>query len=200
MSAKRHRDSKPNAVPEKPLEPAAEVASPADAAPAAALPEELAASAEGASAAGEAEAGAELAALSQDRERLLRLLADRDNQVKRMEREQEREAQRLRGDLALLLLPVLDDLERALAQLPADEDAAHGDGLRLIARRFQEQLAAFGLTPIAALGERFDPRCHEALVQLPATEAEKGTVIQELQKGYRLGELLIRPAKVAVAG
>ena len=202
MSAKRHRNPTPGAAPEQPLDVAPEAAPSADAAPAAALPDELAAGAAPPplSVAGEDEAGAELAALSQERERLLRLLAERDNQVKRMERDQEREAQRLRGDLALLLLPVLDDLERALAQLPADEDAAHGDGLRLIARRFQEQLAAFGLTPIAALGERFDPRWHEALVQLPGTEAERGTVIQELQKGYRLGELLIRPAKVAVAG
>jgi molecular chaperone GrpE len=143
-----------------------------------------------------------LAALGQEREQLLRLLAERDNQVKRMQRDQEREALRLRGDLALLLLPVMDDLERALAQLPpaGEEDLGHAEGLRLIAQRFQDLLAAFGLEPVAALGERFDPRFHEAVVQLPVADAERGTVIQELQKGYRLGELLIRPAKVAVAG
>ena len=159
--------------------------------------------AEGELPAAPAEATAEaLAILSQEREQLLRLLAERDNQVKRMERNQEREALRLRGDLALLLLPVLDDLERALAQLPpaGEEDDGHAAGLRLIAQRFQDLLAAFGLEPIPALGERFDPRLHEAVVQLPAADVEKGTVIQELQKGYHLGELLIRPAKVAVAG
>jgi len=198
MSGKRHREpaasaaAEPTPAGETPADSSAEFTpeAPGDAAQSAAAPAELAGTADA------------LAVLAAERERLLRLLAERDNQVKRMQRDQEREALRLRGDLALLLLPVLDDLERALAQLPpeGEEGTAHAEGLRLIAQRFQDLLAAFGLEPIAALGERFDPRLHEALVQLPSTEAEKGTVIQELQKGYRLGELLIRPAKVAVAG
>jgi molecular chaperone GrpE len=187
MNHRRDRESHPS--------PAAEPsAAPAEAAPPVAGDPAAAPSADAAEDA--------LAVLAQERDRLLRLLAERDNQVKRMERDQEREAQRQRGELALLLLPVLDDLERALALQPpeGEEGAGHAEGLRLIAQRFQDLLAVFGLDPIVAVGQRFDPRLHEALVQLPATEIEKGTVIQELQRGYRLGELLIRPAKVAVAG
>jgi molecular chaperone GrpE len=208
MSGKRHREPAPGSDAERTaaaeagaaaadLEAAALAPAPAEAA-AAALAERAAV----AQAQALAEANEALIALADERERLLRLLAERDNQVKRVQRDLERDALRQRGELALLLLPILDDFERALAQLPAEAEAgsAHADGLRLIAQRFQELLAAFGLTPIAALGERFDPRVHEAVVQLPGGDAEKGTVIQELQRGYRLGELLIRPAKVAVAG
>ncbi|MCB1163387.1 MAG: nucleotide exchange factor GrpE [Candidatus Krumholzibacteriia bacterium] len=140
------------------------------------------------------------ALLQDERDRLLRLLAEADNQVRRMQREQEREAARLRGELVERLLPVVDDFDRALEQLPADDEAPHAAGVRLIAQRLEELLAAFGVEPIAALGERFDPRVHEALIQLPNTDAEKGVVVQELQRGYRLGEHVIRPSKVAVAG
>jgi molecular chaperone GrpE len=140
------------------------------------------------------------AALEAERDRLLRLLAEADNQVRRMQREREREAARLRGELVERLLPVVDDFDRALEQLPADDEAPHAAGIRLIAQRLQELLGAFGVEPIAALGERFDPRVHEALIQLPNTDAEKGVVVQELQRGYRLGEHVIRPSKVAVAG
>ncbi|MBM4117273.1 nucleotide exchange factor GrpE [bacterium] len=198
MSGKRQRETPPEAAagsaeaakaaerrdaagaPETPAEPAPEAAVAAPAVEVLALTERL-------------------AALSGEQDRLLRLLAERENQVKRMERDQERERLRLQGELVGALLPLADDLERALGLLEA-EAAAHAEGLRLIAQRLEALLAAFGLEPIAALGERFDPRLHEALVQLPATEAEKGTVIQELQRGYRLGERVIRPAKVAVAG
>lgn len=143
---------------------------------------------------------ARFAALEGERDRLLRLLAEADNQVRRMQREREREAARLRGELVERLLPVVDDFDRALEQWPADDEAPHAAGVRLIAQRLQELLGAFGVEPIAALGERFDPRVHEALIQLPNTDAEKGVVVQELQRGYRLGEHVIRPSKVAVAG
>lgn len=198
MSGKRHPESAPEPAPQ----PAAESAP---------MPAEAEAQADAAARA-EADAGARaeadaearavaerFAALGAEQDRLLRLLAERENQVKRMERDQERERLRVQGELVGALLPLLDDLERALAQLD-DESPAHAEGLRLIVQRFAGLLAAFGLEPIAALGERFDPRFHEALIQLPATDAEKGTVIQELQRGYRLGERVIRPAKVAVAG
>lgn len=213
MSAKRQRDAQPDAAPPAaaPAAPDAEPVAAESAAPAAdspcaetAAPAADAARAEAAAlsaaAAEAATQAAALAALTEERERLLRQLAERDNQVKRFQRDQERDLQRLRGELALLFLPVLDDLERALAQPAGEAEAAQGEGLRLIAQRFQSALAACGLEVIPALGERFDPRVHEALLQLPGVDAEKGTVIQELQKGYRLGDLVIRPAKVAVAG
>jgi len=201
MSGKRHPESAPEPAPT----PAESAPTPAEADAAAQAGAAARAEAE---AAAEAEAEAEaaaravaerLAALGAEQDRLLRLLAERENQVKRMERDQERERLRVQGELVGALLPLLDDLERALEQLDA-ESPAHAEGLRLIAQRLAGLLAAFGLDPIAALGERFAPRFHEALIQLPATDAEKGTVIQELQRGYRLGERVIRPAKVAVAG
>lgn len=188
MSGKRHPESAPEPVPAEAAATSAETEAQA-----------LAEAEADEAAQAETRAIAErLASLTAEQDRLLRLLAERENQVKRMERDQERERLRLQGELVGALLPLLDDLERALAQL--DAEAAHAEGLRLIAQRLEGLLAAFGLEPIAALGERFDPRVHEALIQLPATDAEKGTVIQELQRGYRLGERVIRPAKVAVAG
>lgn len=194
MSGKHHPEPAPEPTPASATEPVA----PETAAEASA--ESAAAAAPPTEAETEARALAErLAALGAEQDRLLRQLAERENQVKRMERDQERERLRLQGELVGALLPLLDDLERALAQLDA-ESPAHAEGLRLITQRLEGLLVGFGLEPIVALGERFDPRFHEALIQLPATDAEKGTVIQELQRGYRLGERVIRPAKVAVAG
>lgn len=143
---------------------------------------------------------AELATLRAESDRLLRLLAERDNQLRRVRREQERDLERFRGELVEKLLPVIDDFQRALEQLPEGDDSGLAEGLRLVAGRLEESLAELGLEPIEAVGATFDPRFHEALLQLPNTDAEKGVVVQELQRGYRLGERVIRPSKVAVAG
>ncbi len=150
---------------------------------------------------GEAESeNPELEAARAESDRLLRLLAERDNQLRRVRREQERDLERFRGELVEKLLPVIDDFQRALEQLPEDDDSGLAEGLRLVAQRLEESLSDLGLEPIEAVGEVFDPRFHEALLQLPNTDAKKGVVVQELQRGYRLGERVIRPSKVAVAG
>ncbi len=95
--------------------------------------------------------------------------------------------------LILELLPVLDDLERALANVPADESASPWvEGVRLVERKFRAILERQGLTPIAALGQRFDPAVHEAV-------AGSGQVVtQEYQRGYRLHGRTLRPAMVVV--
>jgi molecular chaperone GrpE len=142
----------------------------------------------------------ELAELRAESDRLLRQLAEADNRHRRMQREREREGERFRGELLEKLLPVVDDLDRAVEQLAPEDESGLAEGLRLVGQRLQDGLGELGLELIPAQGEKFDPRFHEALIQLPNTDAEKGVIVQELQRGYRLGETVIRPSKVAVAG
>lgn len=95
------------------------------------------------------------------------------------------------------LLPVLDDLERALQAAEKHEEAKLEEGVRLVHRALAEALKKEGLEEIPTEGA-FDPHLHEALLAQPA-EAEAGTVIEVLQKGYRLGDRVLRPARVVVA-
>jgi molecular chaperone GrpE len=98
--------------------------------------------------------------------------------------------------LVINLLPVLDDLERALDSI-SDELAELGwvDGIRLIERKLRGILEAQGLSPIKALGELFDPNLHEATMQ---GKGKEGIVVEELQKGYKFQDRVIRPARVVV--
>ena len=98
--------------------------------------------------------------------------------------------------IMLSLLPILDDLERALTSTPEDL-AKHSwiDGIRLIERKLQANLEAQGLSQIKALGEPFDPNIHEAMMQ---GKGKEGTVVEEIEKGYKLNNRLIRPSKVVV--
>jgi len=101
------------------------------------------------------------------------------------------------ANLILSLLPILDDLERALSSMPPARTAKHSwlDGVRLVERKFKSSLEAQGLTPIKAVGEPFDPNFHEALRQ---DKGKEGIVVEEFQKGYMLGDRVLRPAKVVV--
>jgi molecular chaperone GrpE len=101
------------------------------------------------------------------------------------------------ASLILSLLPVLDDLERALNATPPSKSAKHSwlEGVRLVDRKFRSILEAQGLTEIKALGEPFDPNFHEAVRQ---DKGKEGTVIEELQKGYMIHDRLLRPSKVVV--
>jgi len=128
----------------------------------------------------------------------LRLAADFDNYRKRVAREQAEVAVRANERLLNELLPVLDDLERALEAAAAHEEAKLEDGVRLVHQAFSSLLARHGLTEIAADGT-FDPHVHEALLTQPGEGAEEGSVLQVLQKGYRLGDRVLRPARVIVA-
>jgi len=141
--------------------------------------------------------------LEGERERMLRLRADFDNYRKRTERERAEIERYALSDALRELLPVVDNLERALAVPGAQGAAAEASDLRkgveMIVRQFHELLKRYGLVPIAALGERFDPSVHEAVFQEESESVLAPTVSVELQRGYRLNERLLRPSLVKVA-
>ena len=128
---------------------------------------------------------------------LQRLKAEFDNYRKRAARDQESLVARAHERLVKELLPVLDDLGRALEAAEQHEEAKLEDGVRLVHRQLSDVLAKEGLTEIETDGA-FDPHVHEALLAQPS-DAEPGTVIEVLQKGYRLGDHVLRPARVIIA-
>jgi molecular chaperone GrpE len=129
---------------------------------------------------------------------LQRLKAEFDNYRKRAAREQESLSTRASEALLKELLPVLDDLERALEAASEHQEAKLEEGVRLVQRALSDALARHGLAEIETDGA-FDPHVHEALLAQPADGAEPGSVVQVLQKGYRLGDRVLRPARVVVA-
>ena len=148
--------------------------------------------------------GAGLAGTEAERQRdeyldaLQRLKAEFDNYRKRVARDQQELAARAHERLVRELVPVLDDLERALEFAAAHEEAQLEDGVRLVHRALADALAKEGLAEIATDG-KFAPHTQEALLSQPS-EAEEGTVIQVLQKGYLLGDRVLRPARVVISG
>jgi molecular chaperone GrpE len=128
---------------------------------------------------------------------LQRVAADFENYRKRVAREQENLAARAHERLVKELLPVLDDMERALRAAEEHEEATLEEGVRLVHRELEEALAKEGLTEIEANGT-FDPHVHEALLSQPS-DAEDGAIIEVLQKGYRLGDRVLRPARVVIS-
>ena len=128
---------------------------------------------------------------------LQRLKAEFDNYRKRTARDQQQLAARAHERLVKELLPVLDDLERALAAAEEHEEAKLEEGVRLVHRELADALEREGLAEIETNG-RFDPHVHEALLSQPS-EAEEGSVLEVVQKGYRLGDRVLRPARVVVA-
>ena len=136
---------------------------------------------------------------------LARRQADFENYRKRMERERADTFNRVVVDVASKLLPVLDNLKRAL-DTEASVEASESDefrhflsGVDLIYKQLNGVLDALGVKPVLAEGERFDPHHHEAVVTEPTDEYEPDTVIQEIVRGFRVGDKLIRPALVKVA-
>jgi molecular chaperone GrpE len=131
-------------------------------------------------------------------ESYLRLAADFDNYRKRVAREQAQLFQRANERLLNELLPVLDDLERALEAAAEHEEAKLEEGVRLVHRSLLGLVERHGLSEIQTDGP-FDPHVHEALLAQPGEGAEQGSVLQVLQKGYKLGDRVLRPARVIVA-
>jgi molecular chaperone GrpE len=128
---------------------------------------------------------------------LQRVAADFDNYRKRALRDQENLVARAHERLVKELLPVVDDLERALEAAAQHEEGKLEDGVRFVHRNLAAVLAREGLAEIETNG-RFDPHVHEALLSQPS-EAEEGSVLDVVQKGYRLGDRVLRPARVVVA-
>jgi molecular chaperone GrpE len=138
--------------------------------------------------------------LEQAEERVLRTAADAENFKKRLQREKEEQTRYANETFMRELLPVIDNLERAL-QHSADAPNQEGlvDGLNMTLKGFFDTLARFGCTVIEAIGKTFDPNFHEAVSQEESSKVEPNTVLKELQKGYMLKERLLRPAMVIVS-
>ncbi|TMC92216.1 MAG: nucleotide exchange factor GrpE [Chloroflexi bacterium] len=139
------------------------------------------------------------AALAEARDRHLRLAADFDNYKKRSRQEQLETIQHASAELIGRLLPVLDDLRSALEHKPAGVDEAWSKGLELGVRKLEEALSAHGLEPIASVGERFDPKFHEAVGHEESEEHPEDTVVSELRRGYRIRDRVVRPSLVKVS-
>ena len=139
------------------------------------------------------------------RDSLARRQADFENYRKRMERERSETYNRVVADIAAKLLPVVDNLKRAL-ETEASIEASESDefrhflsGVDLIYKQLNGVLDAFGVKPVLAEGEQFNPHLHEAVVTEPTDDYEPDTVIQEIVRGFTMGDKLIRPALVKVA-
>ena len=132
-----------------------------------------------------------------------RTKADFENFRKRMSADVLAAAGRGKAEVLRDVLPVLDDLERAIeaAGLDPEGDSEEGlaHGVLLVFRSLRDSLGKHGIEAVDPVGERFDPQVHEALSAQPAEGVESGMVVETMQKGYRLGEQLIRPARVVVA-
>ena len=127
-----------------------------------------------------------------------RAQADFVNYKRRAQQEKEEIGSLAKGEVVIALLPILDDLERALDSIPP-RLARHPwtGGIKLIASKFRSVLKKQGITEIKALGEHFNPELHEAAMRVPG---EEGLVIKELYKGYKIGDKVIRPTRVVVGG
>lgn len=134
-------------------------------------------------------------------EQLLRQRAEFENFRKRVEREKQELRLQSRADVIRSTLEVLDNLERALSIGQSDSGnlEAFLEGVQLIQKQLFGSLTNFGLTPVKAVGEMFDPSIHEAVATQVSEELEPNTIVDELQRGYLLGDRLIRPARVRVA-
>ena len=132
-------------------------------------------------------------------DRLLRTAAEFDNYRKRVERERREHSEYAGADILSDILPIIDDLERALQAAPGGEAESYRRGVELIHKQMTDLLRRRGVKPIEAVGAQFDPRYHEAVMQEVSGEHREGEVMAELRRGYMLGDRLLRPATVKVA-
>jgi molecular chaperone GrpE len=143
----------------------------------------------------------ELTSVTKERDEYLdalqRLKAEFDNYRKRVARDQQELAARAHERLVKELVPIIDDLERALESASRHEEAKLEEGVRLTHRSLGDLLAREGLSEVDTTG-KFDPHTQEALLSQPSDE-EEGSVIQVLQKGYKLGDRVLRPARVVIS-
>jgi molecular chaperone GrpE len=130
-------------------------------------------------------------------DRLLRTAAEFDNYRKRMDRERRDLAESTAGEVMKELLPIIDNLERALHA--AEQDDPLRKGVELIHKQMLEMLRKRGVTPIEALGADFDPNFHQAVIHEESAQHREGEVMEELQRGYIVGDRLLRPSMVKVA-
>jgi molecular chaperone GrpE len=135
-------------------------------------------------------------------DRMLRIAAEFDNWKKRSRKELTDGEARAKEQVLRDLLEVIDNLERATAswnEAKEIDPKAIRDGVDLVLRQFRSKLERYQVKPLEAKGVAFDPRFHEAISQVPAPDVKPGSVVHELQKGYMIGDRLLRPAMVVVA-
>jgi molecular chaperone GrpE len=132
-------------------------------------------------------------------DRLLRTAAEFDNYRKRIERERRDLAEFAASDVMLELLPIVDNFERALQAAAPPGAESYRAGIEMIHKQMLDLLRKRGVKPIEALGADFDPNFHQAVIHEASADHRDGEVMQELQRGYMLGERLLRPAMVKVA-
>ncbi|MFA6378254.1 MAG: nucleotide exchange factor GrpE [Candidatus Omnitrophota bacterium] len=142
-----------------------------------------------------------LADLAESKDKYVRLYAEFDNVRKRMEREKAEFIKYANQELIADFLDILDDLERSIeaARASHEDYAAFLKGIEMVMAHVYDLLKKNDVTPIEAKGKMFDPHCHEALMQEERDDLEEGTVVDEFQKGYLLGNRVIRTNKVKVA-
>lgn len=152
------------------------------------------------------EGAARLAAVEAERDemkdRMLRIAADFENSKKRARKEQEDAESKARESVLKDVLDVMDNLERAVGAYgggAAVDGAAILKGVSLVLRLFQSKLERYGVKAIETQGQAFDPRIHEAISRLETADVPAGHVANELQRGYRIGDRLLRPSMVSVA-
>ncbi len=136
-------------------------------------------------------------------ERLLRSQADFDNYRKRMAREKDEMYSFVTGEIMLSFLGVLDNLERAslaaAGDSGSDSDASFVEGIDMVIKQLKGILSKHGVEEIPAQGEKFDPNFHHAVMQVEDTKQEEGTILEVLQKGYKIKSRVLRPSMVKVA-
>lgn len=139
--------------------------------------------------------------LSAERDRVLRISADFDNFRKRTERERLSLMTNAQGEVVESLLPVIDNFERAKAQIKVETEGEEkiNNSYQSINKQFQEILTSLGVEAVETVGTAFDPLLHEAIMREESTEYEDGIITQEFRKGFKLGERLLRPAMVKVS-
>jgi molecular chaperone GrpE len=133
------------------------------------------------------------------RDQALRVRAEFANFQKRSKQQADADRVYAVGSLARDLLDPLDNFERANDALRAAGDGGISSGLDMVRKQLIEILAKHGIEPIAALGRPFDPNLHDAILQQPSVDHPEGTIVAELGKGYKIGDRVLRPTKVAVS-
>jgi molecular chaperone GrpE len=131
--------------------------------------------------------------------RYQRLAADFENYKRRTRQDLTDRTQFANEELLRKLLPLRDNLQRALEHAPEGVDRNWFDGIKMVVRQFDDVLQAQGLSTIPAVGEKFDPAQHEAIASEETDEHEEGTIVEEMQPGYRLHNRVLRPTLVKVA-
>ncbi|GER51966.1 GrpE protein homolog [Striga asiatica] len=139
--------------------------------------------------------------LSYETSRVLRISADFDNFRKRTEGQRRSLISNAQGEVVESLLPVLDNFERAKAQIKVETEGEEkvNNSYQSIYKQFVEILGSLGVVPVGSVGRQFDPMLHEAIMREDSTEYEDGVVIEEYRKGFQLGERLLRPSMVKVS-